>query len=184
MNELEKGLIKISQQRSQIKYTPDQVSAKMDISLSTLRRYISIFGEFFSPESRHTRKRIYIGNDIRLIEKIRDLFELGLTQDDIWEEVNAFCNRGKGGKETGYIYFLRHRKTSTTKIGFTRNVIERQKKLVDDLWTLEHTIKTDMPEELERAMHALFEKKWTYGENFNLSDSDLERVRKIKEFIK
>jgi DNA-binding transcriptional MerR regulator len=62
---------------------PGEVSELLQIPPSSLRRYVSEFGEYLSPNAQQSKRRDYTDQDIATIARIRELTAQGLTSEDI-----------------------------------------------------------------------------------------------------
>jgi len=67
--------------------TPGQVSKLLDIPSSTLRRYVSHFGDYLSPDARLQRSRRFTDHDAAIIARIRDLTQQGIRLEDIPQQL-------------------------------------------------------------------------------------------------
>ena len=64
-------------------FSPGEVSNLLDVPSSTLRRYVSHFGDYLSEDARRKRSRRFTEQDIQVIAQIRDLTGQGIRLEDI-----------------------------------------------------------------------------------------------------
>jgi DNA-binding transcriptional MerR regulator len=62
---------------------PGEVSELLQIPPSSLRRYVTEFGEYLSTSAQQSKRRDYTDQDIATIARIRELTAQGLTSEDI-----------------------------------------------------------------------------------------------------
>jgi len=64
-------------------FTSSQVSDRLGIPQSTLRRYTKILDAYLSPESQRQRGRRYTEKDVALLARARELFGQGHTVEEV-----------------------------------------------------------------------------------------------------
>ena len=64
-------------------YAPGDASAALDIPSSSLRRYVSLFGDYLSESARRRRGRRFTDQDLGVLTRIRDLATEGVKLADI-----------------------------------------------------------------------------------------------------
>lgn len=64
-------------------FQPGEISSMLDIPPSTLRRYVSIFGDYLSADANKKRGRRFTQNDVAILARIRDLAAQGQRLEDL-----------------------------------------------------------------------------------------------------
>ena len=85
--------------------------------------------------------------------------------------------------EAGYVYFLQEKRDGLVKIGKSKNLSSRTRKLSVEMpfeTELIHTVKTADACNEEIHYHKMFRKKRVKGEWFNLTEKDIKAIKKSK----